>query len=201
MTSKSKENIIYPVVLSVPSPGRQLKGKKKVAALSRYARQALEISAYKRGVFLKDLPKDENGAPLPFNNHYWSLSHKPNYVCGVVAAQPVGIDIEEIRPVSKPLFKKTASQTEWELIDQDPLHLFFRYWTAKEAVLKAAARGIKDLAKCRINRIDDAYHLVIVYQDKEWPVEHFFFEKHIVSVVKVGATIEWIVAEDFEVIN
>ncbi|MFC1798597.1 4'-phosphopantetheinyl transferase family protein [Thermodesulfobacteriota bacterium] len=196
-----KETTLYPVVLSVPAKDRQLKGKKKVTALSRYARQALEISAYKSGVFLKDLHKDDDGTPLPFDGYYWSLSHKSTYACGVIATSPVGIDIEKIRPVAKPLFKRTASETEWALSTEDALHLFFRYWTAKEAVLKAATTGIKGLAKCRVISIVDAYHLVITYQDKEWLVEHFIFEKHIVSVVKVAEHIEWVVAEDFKVIN
>ncbi|MBU4101004.1 MAG: hypothetical protein KKH20_06460 [Proteobacteria bacterium] len=91
---------IYPVILAVPEEIRQLTGKNRVLNLSKHARQALEISAQKSCIHLSDLLKDKNGAPLPFNGNYWSLTHKPDYVGGVVASTRIGIDIEKIRPCS-----------------------------------------------------------------------------------------------------
>ena len=114
---------------------------------------------------------------------------------GVVAKSPVGIDIERIRPVEQSLFKKTATEKEWCLSSEEPLNLFFRYWTAKEAVLKAATFGLKDLAKCSVVGIKNSQQLVINYQEKNWLVEHFFVDGHVASVVKITETIEWIVAE------
>jgi len=183
--------IIYPVILSVPEKDRQLSGRKKVASLSRHARQALEISASKSGIVLPELLKDENGAPLPFNGTYWSLTHKIQYVGAVVAFARTGIDIEQIRPCSKALFKKTADKTEWNLADNNSSTLFFRYWTSKECVLKAAGTGIKDLSKCRIVEIIDDYNLAIDYQGKQWRIEHSFFDGHIASVVKNEFDIQW----------
>lgn len=182
---------IYPVILSVPEKDRQLSGREKVASLSRQARQALEISARKSGIVLPKLLKDEKGAPLPFNGTYWSLTHKTQYVGAVVAFDVTGIDIEQIRPCSKALFKKTADNTEWGLADNHSFTLFFRYWTSKECVLKAAATGIKDLSKCRITAIIDDHNLIIDYQDKQWRIEHSFFDGHIASVVKNEFDVHW----------
>jgi 4'-phosphopantetheinyl transferase len=165
--------IIYPVILAVPDKEQQLKGREKVSFLSKHARKALEISAKKSHVKLRNPKKDENGVPLPFNGHYWSLTHKSKYVAGVIASAPIGIDIEKIRSCSKALFRKTACDSEWELSDTDPFVLFYRFWTSKESVLKASGTGIRDLSKCRIISIIDDNHLVIDYRNQEWFLEHF----------------------------
>lgn len=182
---------IYPVILAVPEKERDLIGRERVAFLSKHARSALEISAQKGNILLGDLKKDENGAPLPFNGNHWSLTHKPNYVGGVIASSKVGIDIEEIRPCSAGLFKKTAGEGEWRLSDMDPDTLFFRYWTAKETILKASGTGMRDLSKCRIVQIVDDNHLVVDYEEREWRIEHFFFDGHIASVVQNECNVEW----------
>jgi 4'-phosphopantetheinyl transferase len=183
--------ILYPVILAVPEKDRPLSGREMVGNLSRQARRALEISAQKNGIELTDLQKDENGAPLPFDGNYWSLTHKARYVGAVVARVRVGIDIEKIRPCSEGLFKKTAGSREWNLADTNSPVVFFRYWTSKESVLKAVGTGIKDLKKCRIARIIDDDNLVVQYQNKDWRIEHFFFDDHIASVVKNRCVVQW----------
>ena len=182
---------IYPVILAVPEKDRQLTGREKVAGLSRHARRALEISAQKSGIVLIDLQKDEKGAPLPFNGNCWSVTHKPQYVGGVVAAARIGIDIEKIRSCSEALLKKTVHDSEWGLADGDRFTLFFRYWTSKECVLKAVGIGIRDLSKCRIAQVVDDDNLVVNYDGKLWHVEHAVFDGHIASIVKDGWNIQW----------
>ena len=97
--------------------------------LSRHARRALELSAAKSAVTLGQLTKDDRGVPQPVNGIFWSLSHKTQYVAAVVAPQPIGIDLEKIRPCSEALFRKTATDAEWALADRfaDRLGVFFRY--------------------------------------------------------------------------
>jgi phosphopantetheinyl transferase len=89
------------------------------------------------------------------------------------------------------LFKKVATDSEWNLVDQDEYELFFRYWTAKEATLKATTAGIRDLSKCRVAQILDADHLIVDYQDKAWHIEHLFFDGHVASVVTYDMEVEW----------
>jgi len=153
--------IIYPVIMAVPEADQHLKTRKRVENLSFHARKALDISAEKSGVVVTSLLKDEHGAPLPFDGNYWSVTHKPAYVGGVIASKRIGIDIEKIRTCSPALFKKTANDSEWKLSNEDAFTLFFRYWTAKESVLKASSAGIRDLSKCRVVHVMDANHLVI----------------------------------------
>jgi 4'-phosphopantetheinyl transferase len=183
---------IYPVILAVPEKIRHLTGKNKVLSLSKHARQALAISAQKSCVHLSNLLKDKNGAPLPFNENYWSLTHKSNYVGGVVASTRIGMDIEKIRPCSGALFSKTASKKEWGLVNTtDPVKLFLRFWTSKESVLKAVGTGLKDLSKCIISKVIDENNLFITYKEKEWFIEHFYFDGHIASVTKNSFNIQW----------
>ena len=189
--ASNQHRVIYPVILAVPEKDRQLTGREKVAGLSRHARRALEISAQKSGIALIDIQKDEKGAPLPFNGNYWSVTHKLQYVGGVVAAGRIGIDIEKIRPCSEALLKKTVDDSEWSLADADRIPLFFRYWTSKECVLKAVGIGIRDLSKCRIVQVVDDDNLVVNYDGKLWHVEHTFFDGHIASIIKNGWNIHW----------
>jgi 4'-phosphopantetheinyl transferase len=184
------EDIVHPVILAVPNHVNELKPKERVIFLSRHARRALEISADKSRITLGELLQDERKVPLPFNGTFWSITHKSQYVGGVVAPAPIGIDIEKIYARAKPLYHKTASEAEWALADRSLL-TFFRYWTSKEAVLKAAGTGLVDLSKCRVVRIRDDRHLDIDYEAKKWRVEHTYFKDHIASVVQNDFKINW----------
>ena len=191
--SAIRNKVIFPVILAVPTEVADFKPRDRVAFLSQHARKAIEASARKSGITPGELKKDENGVPLPFADTYWSITHKSEYVAGVVSPDPIGIDVEKIRPCSRGLYKKTASEPEWSLAvhSHDDFTVFYRYWTAKESVLKASTTGIKDLLRCRIERIVDAHHLEIHYLDKRWLIEHHFFNDHIVSVVQNDFRIEW----------
>ncbi|MBW2605395.1 MAG: 4'-phosphopantetheinyl transferase superfamily protein [Deltaproteobacteria bacterium] len=191
-----QKHLICPVILAVPNKKQQLMGREKVSFLSRHARRALEISAQKRKIQLGDLEKNENGAPLPFNGNYWSVTHKTEYVGGVIARARIGIDLEKIRPVKEALYRKTARESEWGLSATDKMALFFRFWTSKESVLKASGTGIRDLLKCRIKRIIDDRHLVVNYKEYNWDVEHLYFNGHIASVVKNNVDVKWVFSQD-----
>jgi 4'-phosphopantetheinyl transferase len=184
-------HLIYPVILAVPDNMQQLAGREKVAFLSSHARKALGISATKSRIQLGDLNKNKNGVPLPFDGNYWSVTHKAGYVGGIVAPERIGIDLEKIRPMKASVYGKTADNSEWALSNFKSTPLFFRYWTAKESVLKAWGSGIRDLLKCRIKQIIDDEHLVVDYNEKHWLIEHFYFNGHIASVVKNHADTHW----------
>jgi len=189
-------NSIYPIILSVPEEKKTLTGRDRVLHLSKYARDALELSAKKSFINLGNPLKDEKGVPMPVNGNYWSISHKPKYVAGVAARSRIGIDIEEIRDCRESLFRKIADQNEWELTNTDKNALFFRYWTSKESVLKAVGTGLKDLSKCKITQIIDENNLAIDYMDKRWLIEHIFFNGHIASVIKDFLNIKWTVLKN-----
>ena len=193
----TRNQILHPVILPVPEQVQGYKPKDRVIFLSRHARRALSRSAAKSGIHAGQLLKDENGMPLPFDGTFWSITHKTQYVAGVVAPTPIGIDIERIRDVSRGLFRKTAAAREWALADTEgeSLLIFFRFWTSKEAVLKTTGIGIKDLLKCQVRQILDECHLSIHYEGQDWLIEHFFYDRHIASIVQNNFHIDWAIEE------
>ena len=188
---------LFPVILPVIEDISELPGREKVALLSRVSRDALKLSAERSGVIVGELYKDENDVPLPFGSHYWSVSHKPKCVAAVISNDRIGIDIEEIRPRSESLFDYVASGGEWELSQDKSWGTLFRYWTAKEAVLKAVGIGISGFKACRIISVPDEGHIILDYQHRLFEAEQIRYKGHIVSLLKENNKIEWIIPEDF----
>lgn len=188
--------VLNPVILAVPPDKTGLAGREKARFLSAHARIALDMSARYSRMPLGELCKDEHGAPLASNGVFWSITHKRHYVGGVVSIGPVGIDIEEIKPRHPGMFKKVGVPEEWHLSDREPFHVFYRYWTAKEAVIKAWGDGIKDLLKIRVVEIPDEYNLVVRFGGKIRHVEHCYFDRHMAAIVKDGFEIRWRIETD-----
>jgi len=187
----SRFKAIHPVIFELPANLHGLKGKEKVGFLGRTARQALAESAKRSGIVLGKLEKRENGAPMPCDGIYWSISHKTEAVGGVVSPYPVGLDIETIRPVMESLYGRVAGEPEWGLSASDRRETFFRFWTSKEAVLKAAGIGFAGMGKCRVIDIPDDGHLTLTYDGRDWQVEHFCTHRCMISVTLTVAPVQW----------
>ena len=93
--------------------------------------------------------KDENGKPhvvdLPI---HFNVSHSGDFVACAVDSSPVGIDIEQIRPIRPALVKKVCTESERAYVEnggEDMLLRFFEVWTSKEAWFKYTGTGITDL--------------------------------------------------------
>lgn len=187
----NKRGTLYPVVLAVPESGQRLSGRDKVRFLSDYARQAAVIAAGRAGFRLDVQKKTADGAPLPWEGVHWSIAHKPDYVAGVVAREPIGIDVEPVRAYKSGLESKIASTAEWALVPDHGPEAFFRYWTAKEAVLKAVGLGLRGLSACRVTAIADDRHLRLEGFGRTWLVEHCFFDGHVAALVAGAWAVDW----------
>jgi 4'-phosphopantetheinyl transferase len=189
---------LFPVILPIIQNGHKLSGKEKRTSLRRASREALRLSAEKSGVILGELSKDKKGAPLPFGDNYWSLSHKPGCVTAVVSKARIGIDIEEVKPRAESLFSYVANDKEWELSHEKSWDTLFRYWTAKEAILKSLGVGINKLSACRISSVPDDDHIILDYCCRIFRVQQLYYQNHIISILKDNDEIEWIIPEDFD---
>lgn len=94
----------------------------------------------------------DNQSGLQFN-----LSHSQNLgLCAVNYTRQIGIDLEYIRPTSnlEGLAQRFFLPREYELVrslpDEQKQKIFFRYWTCKEAYLKATGDGIAKLEEIEI---------------------------------------------------
>ena len=194
MAIMKKELTLYPVILSVPADARQLPPRDLVVYLSRHARKALKLSAEKSNLDMGEPLKDKGGRPLPTKGVYWSLTHKSDYVAAVVARYPIGIDVEKITErKTRGLFKKVAVPDEWALVGGRSWEGFHRYWTAKEAVLKAEGTGLIALSRCRVIGILDGFNLIIQVGKRRMSVEHHYFDNHIASIAKTDDHVRWTV--------
>jgi len=74
-----------------------------------------------------------------------SLSHSGPWVLAAIHSRPVGVDVEEIRPLGiLPLDTILSPEEAREFLGLDPAsrcQAFYRTWTLKESLLKAAGKG------------------------------------------------------------
>jgi 4'-phosphopantetheinyl transferase len=105
--------------------------------------------------------KDDNGKPslnkIGAQNIYFNLSHSHDAVLvGIAPDRPIGVDIEYIRPLSnmKAIAARFFSEAEYQAIQAVPLDeqnaVFFKFWTMKEACLKATGKGLAGLREVQM---------------------------------------------------
>lgn len=91
------------------------------------------------------LTQDENGRPIvPGECVHLSVSHSGEAVCAAASLQPLGLDMELLRPVSDRLVEKVCSPAEraWVSAGEDRVRRFLRLWTMKEAYGKFTGLGV-----------------------------------------------------------
>ncbi len=124
------------------------------AVLSRYLGIDPDLVGYDLGESGKPMLTEELrvGSAITFN-----MSHAHGRALVAVSrAQEVGIDLELARSnvQAENLSRRFFSQSEHTSIMQSApdqrASLFFRYWVAKEAVLKAQGIGLRGLTGCEI---------------------------------------------------
>lgn len=80
---------------------------------------------------------------------HFNLSHSGDWAILACAPWPIGVDVEQIRPLRRRagLVRHCLTPTEQQAMDQSDAaaldRLFFRYWTCKEAHLKATGDGLQ----------------------------------------------------------
>jgi 4'-phosphopantetheinyl transferase len=183
---------LFPVVLKVPEHIQELPTPQRVKALGVLARESVSLSARQTGVTIREFSKGDQGQPLPWCGVHWSLSHKPLHVVGVVSLCPVGIDIEAVKPVSSRLFRRICSEREAGLFHGVPREIvFFRCFTAKEAVLKLHGVGLSRLNDVSVVEVSGSIHLGISYKGIFTRVEHFMMDGHLASIAGIRTDVVW----------
>ncbi len=118
---------------------------------------------------------NEHGKPYMANGPYFSISHCKEGIAVAIDDAPIGIDIEAIRHANEDLIERTMNEEEKRLIanSQQPIadREFTRFWTQKEAIVKAEGTGIMSFEQ-----------LQKTLESEKWKVESFEKEKYIYSI-------------------
>ena len=90
----------------------------------------------------------EHGKPVIVGHPdiHFNLSHCREAAVCILSPEPVGIDIESIRPYREQLVRYTMNDDELQRIKQadNPEAAFTRLWTMKESALKLTGEGISN---------------------------------------------------------
>ena len=111
-------------------------------------------------VSVKNLSADSNGKPyLNDSNIYISLTHSNEYVGCAISDKPVGIDIEQIKPVKDSVIGRVCSNEEINYLTKNGRDEFFKLWTLKEAYIKAVSNSLKlsEISFVEDGKITDKY--------------------------------------------
>ncbi|HKO54622.1 MAG TPA: 4'-phosphopantetheinyl transferase superfamily protein [Thermoanaerobaculia bacterium] len=118
-----------------------------------------------------EVERGEGGKPrLASGELHFNISHSGELVAVAIAMEPVGIDVEEIRPTRELLAiaRRFFSAEEARRVEQDA-DQFFRVWTAKEAIVKAIGSGVFDNLRS-FTVPEDATEPAIVQGREGWVV-------------------------------
>lgn len=92
--------------------------------------------------------KGEHGKPSlkDYPHIHYNISHTEGLVICAMGDDPLGVDVEMIRPFKTNIGRRVLSEKEQEfmetLTDERKMEYFFRYWTLKESYVKATGCGI-----------------------------------------------------------
>lgn len=92
---------------------------------------------------------------------HFSLSHCHTAAMCVVSREPVGVDIETIRPYHDEVAAHVLNESELAAVRtaHNPAQAFIELWTRKEALLKLTGEGLRTELKDVLNDADNRYLL------------------------------------------
>lgn len=97
-----------------------------------------------------EFSRDITGKPV-LKSHpciHFNVSHTKNALAVGISGEPVGVDIERIRPFNLRIAERFFTEQELNWIkdsEEDRDIRFFTVWTKKEAALKRTGTGIADI--------------------------------------------------------
>lgn len=125
------------------------------------------LAASGQAQLLQTLFIDAHKRPCFAQGPAFSISHTDDWVgCAILdsddVAAAIGLDLQQHRAMAMPRMLRLSRPEDHAAIEHDP-NMFFTYWCAREAVVKATGRvGLKRIRQTRINA-DTA-----VLDDQHW---------------------------------
>lgn len=125
--------------------------------------------------------KNKHGKPyIKFYKLKFNISHSKNKLAIAISSSEVGIDIEYVNPNFDiyEIIDITLSEAEKLNIKNLAFKLqkkqFYKYWTKKEALLKAVGTGV-NIDLTQLEMLSDMYDngIIKIYNAKKWKVDPF----------------------------
>ena len=136
-------------------------------------KNGLESYGYKKNC-LNLIKYNEYNRPYFNSDIDFNISHSGDYVvCAIGKNLRLGVDVEKVNEIEFKDFRGVMTNEQWRDIKEDiyPKRAFFKYWTAKESVIKADSRGLliplKDL-----HLLDNT----VSYDNSIWYLNHLNFD-------------------------
>lgn len=127
---------------------------------------------------LNDIKYTDAGKPYLNNGYHFNISHTKGMVGLLVGTMPVGLDIEIIKPIENYYeFSEVLTTTELDIIARSGLQTFFRFWTAKEAILKLTGDGIVNSGL--VNSIDFPEPKIAVIKEQTFSLLPFITSNNV----------------------
>lgn len=124
--------------------------------------------------YWNSLQYNRYGRPFFNTGVDFNISHTDGYVvCALSPEYKVGVDIERIQQINLGDFATTMTDQQWAIIynSNNSCRQFFNFWTIKESVVKADARGLS------IPLIDiEIDNTLARLEDKVWYLKNIFFD-------------------------
>ena len=128
----------------------------------------------------EELQKNPMGKPYYPNGPYFNISHSGRYVVMAIANQEIGVDIEENVEKQIDVLLKLFNEAEIKMIKE---HADFYYlWCAKESLIKCMGSSIgkiKEVPSLPLNGLK-------TYKEVDYQCQTFIYDKHIISITKMG---------------
>ncbi|WP_150267832.1 4'-phosphopantetheinyl transferase family protein [Paenibacillus tepidiphilus] len=131
---------------------------------------------------------------LPYAGMHFNVSHSGEWVVCAIDRCPVGIDVEEIKPIDLGIAERFFSADEYKALLTEPadrqIEMFYELWTLKESYLKQNGQGLSGgldsftvtrngsgynevSGQCffRLYEVDSRYKLSVCANHTEFPQE------------------------------
>lgn len=161
-----------------------LKGKKiPLAIIKRFKKEkgaSWERSLLGRCLVFKCMELDEDFFLLFletslcsyfFQNIFWSLSYKDNFIGVGVSDKKIGIDVEVNKKRDEDLLH-LFSRKEWNVVGEKTWENFYKIWTSKEAFIKLSTLSLSDMKSLSIVKQKED-KILIKYKEKEFETRIF----------------------------
>lgn len=129
-----------------------------------------------------EFDKNKYGKPhlRDYPHIHFNVSHAGDWIVCADGTVPVGIDIEQVRPIDFGIAERFYTPQEYQLLthapDNEKLQTFYEIWTLKESYIKFVGKGLS-LPLDSFSILKNDQHDYQVYSAK--PIDTASFFRHI----------------------